>query len=482
MARVDRLSALDAIFLPMETEAQSLHVGSLLILEGPAPTPAEFRQHVLTRLAEVPMHRRRVLRMPLDLGRPIWVDAQGFDPASHVHHTRLRTGGDADAHADGEADGDEARLRDLVASIMTPRLDPTRPLWELWQVDGLAHGRWAVIGKAHHTMVDGETGADLVLLLLGSSPSTAVALPEPPRLRPSAHARTPSRPSLIVALVEWLALLPWRTARLVVASLWDTGETRRRLDQLRFGVAQLRRPDLPASVLNGPLGPRRCWGWIGADLEAVVRAAHAAGCGLNDVYLAALAGGYRRYLLDRGEHLDGLLLRAIVPVSRRIAGHPLQQGNLASAMFVTLPVQLGEPAARLAALTSQTARQKSLGVAEATAAVVRLADHIPAPLFAYGARAYARAGQRRVNVVASNIRGPAAPQYLAGRRLLELVPYVPTAQEIRTTTAMMTCAGRVTIGITGDADALPDIGRLVTAVGQELHDLAAIGDRRPRSD
>ena len=364
---------------------------------------------------------------------------------------------------------------------MTPHLDSTRPLWELWQVDGLAQGRWAVIGKAHHTMVDGETGADLVQLLLGSSPSAPIAPPEPARLQRPAHAQAPSRLELIVELAAWLALLPWRSVRLVATSLSDPGETRRRLEQVRFGVAQLRRPDLPASVLNGPLGPRPCWDWISADLEAVVRAARAAGCGLNDVYLAALAGGYRRYLLDRGEHLDGLVLRAICPVSRRRPGRPLQQGNLASAMFVTLPVQLDQPAARLAAVTAQAARQKSTGVPEATAAIVRLADHIPPPLFAWGARAYGRAGQRRVNVVASNVRGPAAPQYLAGRRLLELAPYVPTAQEVRTTTAMMTCAGRLTIGITGDAQALPDVERLVTAVGQELHDLAAIGDRRARS-
>jgi diacylglycerol O-acyltransferase len=198
------------------------------------------------------------------------------------------------------------------------------------------------------------------------------------------------------------------------------------------------------------------------------------------VFLAALAGGYRRYLLERGEALDGLVLRAIVPVARGVAGRPARAGNLASAMFVELPVDLADPAARLAAVTARTTEQKSREVADATAAVVRMADHIPAALFARGARAYGRAGQGRVNVVASNIRGPSQTQYLVGRRLLELLPYVPIAQEIRASAAMVSYAGRITIGITGDAEALPDVDRLIDAVGRELGDLVAgLGQPRP---
>ncbi|TQJ50923.1 WS/DGAT/MGAT family acyltransferase [Phycicoccus sp. SLBN-51] len=228
------------------------------------------------------------------------------------------------------------------------------------------------------------------------------------------------------------------------------------------------RPDLPPSVLNGPLSRQRAWSWTGCDLAGVERVAHRQGCTVNDLFLAALSGGYRRYLLERGEALDQMVLRAIVPVSRRVPGQPGWAGNLSSAMFVELPADLADPAARLAAVVERTAAQKSREVADATAAVVRLADHIPAPLLARGARAYGRSGQGRVNVVASNVRGPAQPQYLAGRRLLELVPYVPIAQEIRVSAAMVSYAGRLTIGITGDSEALPDADRLVVAVGREL--------------
>jgi diacylglycerol O-acyltransferase len=462
VTRVDRLSALDSIFLPMETDTQSLHVGSVLVLDGPAPEPALFRQHVVARLAGVPIHRRRIRRMPLDLGRPIWVDAAGFDPAGQVHHLVL------------DPPGDESQLRAAVVRIMVPRLDANRPLWEMWQVDGLAGGRWAVVAKAHHTMVDGQSGADLVQSLLTSGPDAA------PRPAPVVDARpAPSLVRLGADLVEWLVLLPFRAIRLAMGSLRDPRQARRRVTQVRFGLAQVLRPDLPPSILTGPLGRQRIWGWTRADLAQVTRVAQTAGCTVNDVYLAALAGGYRRYLLDRGERLEAMVLRAIVPVSRRVPGQAVRPGNLVSAMFVELPVDLADPAARLHEVAARTAEQRSRAVADATAAVVRMFDHIPAALFAWGARVYGRSGQGRVNVVASNVPGPPQVRYLAGRRVLELVPYVPTAQEVRATAAMISYAGRLTIGITGDAAALPDVDRLIVAVGREFSELVAVSGGAP---
>ncbi|TQJ50924.1 WS/DGAT/MGAT family acyltransferase [Phycicoccus sp. SLBN-51] len=218
VTRADRLSALDAIFLPMETDTQSLHVGSVLVLDGPAPDPTSFREHVVARLASVPVHRRRVQTMPLDLGRPVWVDAADFDPADHVHHTVLA------------APGEDSQLRVLVARLMQPRLDPGRPLWEAWQVDGLSGGRWAVVAKAHHTMVDAQSGVDVVQSLLSGVPDGAPASPEPPeppkppaplpqRAPAVAPRPAPSRVVLVGALLAWLVLLPVRALRLLLRSL-----------------------------------------------------------------------------------------------------------------------------------------------------------------------------------------------------------------------------------------------------------------------
>jgi diacylglycerol O-acyltransferase len=158
VSRRQRLRALDAIFLPMETSTQSLHVGSVLVFEGPAPDPTAFRDHVVAAVAAVPCLGRRAMPMPLDLGRPIWVDAPDSDPADRIHHVSLDASGASGATASA---GDD-RLRTLVCELMGRRLDPGQPLWELWQMDGLTGGRWAVIAKAHHTMVDGQSGSDLV--------------------------------------------------------------------------------------------------------------------------------------------------------------------------------------------------------------------------------------------------------------------------------------------------------------------------------
>jgi diacylglycerol O-acyltransferase len=461
--RVDRLSALDAIFLPMDTATQTLHVGTVLVLEGPCPEPQALRQLVEASLALVPLHRRRVLRMPLELGRPVWVDAGDVDLGDHLHDAVL------------DAPGNDEQLGAVVARVMAVPLDPGRPLWEMWQVDGLSGRRWALVLKAHHTMVDGRTGADLIGLLLTDDP----ARPAPGA--PDVHTPGP-QPAVVVVLTDvatWLVMLPVRAVRAVVRAVVSPRQAQRRMRELRLGLSQVHRPDLPTTVLGGPLGAARRWGWTCADLADVRRTARAAHCTVNDVYLAALAGAYRRFLTERGDALDGVVLRAIIPVSAPVSGRTgvraRRGGNLASAMFVDLPVDVADREARLRAVAARTAEQKTLGVPAATAAVVRMADHIPAPLFAWGARRYGRSGQGRVNVVASNVPGPQRVQYLAGRRVLAMLPYVPTAQEVRSCTAMTSYAGRLTIAVTADAEALRDSDRLVAAVAAELEGLVGLG-------
>ncbi len=455
MVRFDRLTALEAGFLELETAAQPLHLGSLLVFEGPAPDHAGLRDHLASRLETLPFLRRRVLRMPGDLGRPVWVDAERFDLHQHLSQVVVA------------APGDEAQVRRLVARLMEPRLSPDRPPWAMWQVDGLAGGRWALVVKAHHVVTDGTSGVDLVRAVLSGDPDA----PAPPSADTSAHP-VPSRVVLAVAGLSWVVTLPLRALRLLARALLSPRAALRRVGRVRAGLAQVIRPDLPPCELSGPLGARRGWGWVSLDLADVRTVTEAVGCTVNDAFLGVLTGAYRTYLSARGDPLDRLVLRAIVPVSRRGPGTP-RGGNRVSAMFVELPVTVDDAARRLAVVSARTRQQKAHDVAASTEAVVRLADHVPAPVLVRAARAYARAGQRRVNVAATNVPGPPDTQFLLGRRLLEIVPFVPLALLVRTSHGMVSYAGRLTIGVTGDAAALPDLDRLVDAVRTSADELVA---------
>jgi diacylglycerol O-acyltransferase len=455
-----RLNALEAGFLWMETDVQPLHVGSLLIFEGPAPDHHELCDRIATRLAPAPWHRRRPQRMPLDLGRPIWVDSEDDTVAGHLHHAVL------------DPPGDDAQLRAMVLWIMAERLDAGRPMWEMWHIDGLSGGRWAVVAKAHHAMVDGHSGTDVVQSVLDPEPTAAgVGRPAP---RNVAARPAPWRGALAMSGVAWLVSLPFRLVRVVLRAVMSPGEARRAIQQLRAGLAAVVRPDLPASILNGPLSGERLWGWTGIDRAPLADLREATGCTVNDIFLTALTGGLRRYLLDRGEPLEALVLRTIVPVSGLRGSGSRATTNETSAMFVNLPVEVADAAGQLSKVMQRTAEQKSGDVASGTDAVVRLADHIPAPLLARASRRYVLAGQRRVNVAATNVPGPREVRHLCGRPLVEFVPYIPVALDVRCTFAMVSYAGHLTIGITADAAALPDLDRLVESVGLALRELAEV--------
>ena len=282
-----RLNALEAGFLWMETDVQPLHVGSLLIFEGPAPDHHDLCERIATRLAPAPWHRRRAQRMPLDLGRPIWVDSEHFAVAEHLHHAVL------------DPPGDDAQLRAMVLWIMAERLDVGRPMWEMWQVDGLSGGRWAVIAKAHHAMVDGRSGTDVVQSVLDPEPTTSGPRPPTPDCcRASGAApvtlwRSPRRVGDALLLA-----LPFRLIRALLRAVLSPSEVRRAIQQVRAGLAAVVRPDLPPSILNGPLGGERLWGWTGIDRAP----------------LAETPGGHR---VHRERHLPDRRHRRAAPVPPR---------------------------------------------------------------------------------------------------------------------------------------------------------------------
>jgi diacylglycerol O-acyltransferase / wax synthase len=456
---VQRLSSLDAGFLQLENDRQQMHVGSLLLFEGPAPTYDELAAHVQSCLDGLPRHRQRVQRMPLDLARPVWVDDPHFLLDYHLRHTAI------------PAPGGDEQLRTLFARVLSNRLDLDRPLWELWFVEGLTGGRWALLTKTHHAMVDGLASNELMAVLLDSTPD-ATRSPSPPW-----HPGTPpSRLGLAASGVAGIARLPVDTVRALGAAarlgLASPGALARAGAVRAVGLASVgRRAVAPTSVLNGPLGPHRRWGWARGELADVKRVKTAAGCSVNDVVLAAVAGGFREYLLSRGEDVETTTIRSLVPVSVRTEEHRGQLGNHVAAMFADLPVAVAGPRERLAVVAHQMTGLKGSGQSVGVESMLAAADFVPATLMTLGAKVYAFAGQRVVNTVTTNIPGPQHPLYLLGRRMLELFPYIPVAQTVRISIGIVSYDGHLTIGVTGDYDAVPDIDVLCTAIERSLDEL-----------
>ncbi len=454
---IDWLSALDASFLQLENDAQQMHVGSLLVLDGPGPGYQEFCDHVASRLPAVPRYRQRVRRLPLDLARPYWADDPHFSIAYHVRHTAI------------PAPGGQDQLLALTGRVMSQRLDLDRPLWEMWLVEGLPHGRWAVISKVHHAMIDGVSGHDILETLLDRD---ADAAPWPVRRWTPQPA--PTSGDVIGEGAAWALALPGRLGGAARRSASDPGAVLRGGLVRARGLSQVTRQAAhPTSVLNGPLGPHRLWAWARADLAEAKEVKDAVGATINDVVLTAIAGGFRRYLAGRGESVADDLVRSLVPVSVRRPEERGRLGNQVSAMFADLPIGEGDPLRRLAAVSAQMSLLKSGGMSVGVESMVAAADFVPPTLVTLGARVAAAVGQRVVNTVTTNIPGPQYPLYLGGRRLVEMFPYIPIGQAIRISIGIVSYDGQLSFAATGDADAVPDIADLCTGIEESMAELVA---------
>lgn len=459
---MERLSSMDTGFLNLENDTQQMHVGSLLVFEGPVPAYQDFCDHLASCLDSVPRYRQRVQRMPVDLARPIWVDDPYFCLSYHLRHTAI------------PAPGGDEQVRALVGRVMSQRLDVDRPLWEMWLVEGLTQDRWAIITKTHHAMIDGLAGNELMETVLDRDPGA--------RRRPPTHWTPQPAPSplgLATSAAGWAARLPLElghaSATAVRSLRTSPAEVLRSAAVRTLGLAQVGRSAArPISVLNGPLGPHRRWSWVRSDLATVKAVKDAAGCTVNDVVLAAIAGGFRTYLAERGEPIDNVVVRSLVPVSIRTEHHAGRLGNQVTAMFVDLPISVADPTERLTAVAQQMNHLKGTGMAVGVEAMVSAADFVPATLMTLGARVYARTGQRVVNTVTTNIPGPQYPLHLLGRPMLEMFPYIPVAEGVRISIGIMSYDSHLTFGATGDYDAIPDLNQLCSAIETSLHELAAL--------
>jgi diacylglycerol O-acyltransferase len=458
----DRLSPLDAAFLEIEDEDShaSMAIASVAILEGPAPSHEEFLSAVAARLPLVDRYRQKLRQVPFDLGCPSWVDDPDFDLAYHVRRTALPAPGD-----------DDAMCR-LMARVMSQRLDRDRPLWEYWVVEGLAGGHWALISKVHHCMVDGVSGTHLYHVLFDESPSQDHTWP-PDTWRPSAE---PSTLSLTAQALLALALNPVEQLRLAIRALLAPRATLRRTLDTARGLAVLAGALQPAAAtsLVGPIGRHRRYAIARVPLADMMRISRAAGVSLNDVALAAITGGFRTMLEKRGESPGPHSVRSLVPVSVRAPGDEGVYENQLSLMLALLPVHLADPVARLKAVHRHLSGLKASGEARAGATMTTLATHEPFAPISWGMRFAARLPQRAIVTVTTNVPGPRIPLYLLGRRLVEILPYVPIATRLRTGIAIFTYCDQMTFGITGDFEHMPEVDLLASAIDQSIHELAAV--------
>lgn len=463
----DRMNPLDVWFLHVEDPCDQLHIGSVGVFEGPPPAYPELLDLVERKLPHVQRYRQRVRRVPLDLARPVWVDDPHFSLRHHVRHTAL------------PAPGGDTQLQDLVGRVMSQALDHQRPLWEMWLVEGLEGGRWAVVSKVHHCLVDGVAGVDLVATLLSLTPEAGTEPWQPwsPQPGPAPHYLVRD------ALADRLADLG-EVAQGVAELVRRPDQSLRTAARHVRGAAELLRlADLtPRTSLTGPIGPHRRWTSATAGLTDVQRIREAFGGTYNDVFLAAVTRGFRDLLRERHE-LDGVdVLRTLVPVSLRHDDERGQLDNRVAAMFAHLPIGVGDPVDRLTAVHTEMQRLKASGEDDATALLVASSGLTPPWLLRLGmgavTRVVQRIGQRAVNTVTTNVPGPPIPLYLLGRRLVEIHPYVPIAEGVRIGVAILTYDGRVTFGLTGDAATTEDLGVLARGIEDGVRELVQAADHR----
>jgi diacylglycerol O-acyltransferase / wax synthase len=455
---MDRMSFQDASFLHIERDTSPMHVGAVSIFEGPPPPSEEILPMIAAKLQFVPRYRQVVRFVPMALARPVWVDDSHFNLTYHVRRTAL------------PAPGGDDELRALVGRVMSQNLDRAKPLWEMWVVEGLDEGRWALVSKVHHCMVDGIASTDLMTVLLDVERE-----PERPQPDSWTPAPQPSSAQLLGDAVLERATNPFAAAESFVSAMRDPRQLAGQLEDTARGLVGFAGAarHVQDSSLNGPLGPHRRWSWARGRLADVKQVRRALGGTVNDVVLAAITHGFRELLEARGESVDRVL-RTLVPVSVRRPGERGSYNNRVSAMFAELPVGIEDPVERLDSIRAQMANLKESKEAVAGEVLTSLSGFAPPMLLALGARLASRLPQRSLNTGTTNVPGPQFPLYLAGRRMLESFPYIPLFASVRLAVAIFSYDGALNFGASGDYDTAADIEVLCQGIERGLAELVEL--------
>ncbi len=439
-----------------------MHVASTSVFEGPPPGIEEFRDHIASRLHLVPRFRQKLRFVPFDQGRPVWVDDPYLNLEYHVRQTAL------------PAPGSEEQLRNLAARIFSQQLDRSKPLWELWLVEGLEGNRFAIIGKSHHALVDGISGVDITTVLFDTEREPA----NPPALPPKWAPRPePTDLKLLGDALRERATSPgefargvraaFRAPRRVLRGIGNTGKV------LSAGIAA------PSTPFNVEIGPHRRIAFVRSDLEALKQIKDKHGGTVNDVILSVVTGAIGNYLRARGYDTEGMEIRAMVPVSVRAEEERGALGNRISAMMAPLPVWCEEPIHRLHLVTEIMGDLKGSGQAVGAEILTRLVDFAPTTIASQAARL--QPAQRFFNLVVTNVPGPQFPLYVLGREMESIFPLVPLARRQALCVGIMSYNGQVDFGLIGDYDAMADLESfgldLEGAIG-EIADASGVAAQR----
>jgi len=464
---MDRLSALDVSFLTNESSSSHMHVGAILIFEGPPPSYEDLLDHVSSRLHLVPRFRQKLAYPPVPMGRPFWVDDPAFNISYHVRHSALPD------------PGSEEQLQRMAARTFSQQLDRTKPLWELWLVQGLSSKRFAFVTKTHHALVDGVSGVDIATVLFDVKP-----VPEPTEPEHAwAPDPEPSGAELVARDLEGVAKLPFRALRRLEHAVArprraasQAKEAAEAIGEIGWAFANA----APKVPLNVEIGSHRRYAWIRSDLEQFKRIKNALGGTVNDVVLAVVAGGLRRWLQGRGIRTEGVELRAQVPVSIRAEDEHGKLGNRIAAVRGPLPVYVADPVQRLAVVREGMEGVKQSKQALGAEVISRFNDFAPPTLLAEAARI--NFSTRLFNLVVTNVPGPQIPLYVLGRELQDVFPvgFLPPNQALFV--AIMSYNGGIDFGLLADYDSIDDVDAIAEGIDRSIAELVeAAGEHSSRA-
>ena len=470
---MDRLSGLDASFLYLETPAQLMHVCGLIVLD-PSTMPeaysfATMRAGIEARVRDVPDFTRKLRRVPLGLDHPVWVRDHQFDIERHVHRLALPT------------PGGYAELTELAGHLAGLPLDRSRPLWEMWVIEGY-HGEdgrelVAVFQKMHHATVDGVSGASLMSHLCSLEPDAA---PIGAGQEKKAWPHEPRRAELLGRAVITSGTRPFQTFALLAPTVKGVVGT---IGRAREGTAMAAPLTAPRTSFNGTITGHRTIGLAQMDLDVIKEVKAATGTTVNDVVLAVAGGALRSYLEGRDELPDSSLL-ATVPVSVRSKSKRSDGANKVSALFTRLGTDIEDPLERLEEMATSNRNAKEHHQAISADSLQDWAEFAAPRTFGLAVRAYAslRLAEKHPvvhNLVISNVPGPPLPLYFVGARIEALHPLGPVFHGAGLNITVMSNDGRMGVGIIACRESMPDVDDLVQRFPAELARLQEAVRGRP---